>query len=80
MVERNAGVPDGRRIEFRIGIHLGDVVEEAEGDLLGDSVNVAARLEAIAAPGAICLSEDAYRQGSRRARRGAQVMPTMSAA
>jgi TolB-like protein/class 3 adenylate cyclase/Flp pilus assembly protein TadD len=62
MVERNAGVPDGRRIEFRIGIHLGDVVEEADGDLLGDSVNVAARLEVIAAPGAICLSEDAYRQ------------------
>ena len=62
MVERNAGVPAGRRIEFRIGIHLGDVVEEADGDLLGDSVNIAARLEVIAAPGAICLSDDAYRQ------------------
>jgi len=62
MVERNAGVPADRRIEFRIGIHLGDVVEEADGDLMGESVNIAARLEVIAAPGAICLSEDAYRQ------------------
>jgi TolB-like protein/class 3 adenylate cyclase len=62
MVERNAGVPEDRRILFRIGIHLGDVVEEADGDLMGDGVNIAARLEGIAAPGAICLSEDAYRQ------------------
>ena len=62
MVERNAGVPAGRRILFRIGIHLGDVVEEADGDLMGDGVNIAARLEGIAQPGAICLSEDAYRQ------------------
>ena len=62
MVERNAGVPAERRIEFRVGIHLGDVVEEADGDLMGDGVNIAARLEGIAEPGAICLSEDAYRQ------------------
>ena len=62
MVERNAGVPPERRIEFRIGIHLGDVVEESDGDLMGDGVNIAARLEGIAKPGAICLSEDAYRQ------------------
>jgi adenylate cyclase len=62
MVERNAGVPSDRRIEFRIGVHLGDVVEEADGDLMGDGVNIAARLEGIAAPGAICLSEDAFRQ------------------
>ena len=62
MVERNAGVPAERRIEFRIGIHLGDVVEESDGDLMGDGVNIAARLEGIAKPGAICLSEDAYRQ------------------
>jgi adenylate cyclase len=59
---RNAGVPEDRRIVFRIGIHLGDVVEEGDGDLMGDGVNIAARLEGIAAPGAICLSEDAYRQ------------------
>jgi len=62
MVERNAGVQQDRRIEFRIGIHLGDVVEESDGDLMGDGVNIASRLEGIAAPGAICLSEDAYRQ------------------
>src|ERR1700738_2099071 len=62
IVERNAGVPTERRIEFRIGIHLGDVVEESDGDLMGDGVNIAARLEGIAQPGAICLSEDAYRQ------------------
>ena len=62
LAERNAGLPPERRIEFRIGIHLGDVVEEADGDLMGDGVNIAARLEGIAKPGAICLSEDAYRQ------------------
>jgi adenylate cyclase len=66
MVERNAGVPEDRRIVFRIGIHLGDVVEESDGDLMGDGVNIAARLEGAAAPGAICLSEDAYRQVSGR--------------
>ena len=64
MVERNAGLPPERRIEFRIGIHLGDVVQESDGDLMGDGVNIAARLEGVAEPGAICLSEDAYRQGS----------------
>ena len=62
LIERNAGLPPERRIEFRVGIHLGDVVEEADGDLMGDGVNIAARLEGIAKPGAICLSEDAYRQ------------------
>src|SRR6478672_7900891 len=66
MVERNAGVPAGRRIEFRVGIHLGDVVEEEDGDLMGDAVNIAARLEGIAKPGAICLSEDAYRHVKAR--------------
>jgi TolB-like protein/class 3 adenylate cyclase len=62
MVERNAGLFAERRIEFRVGVHLGDVVEEVDGDLMGDGVNIAARLEGIAKPGAICLSEDAYRQ------------------
>src|SRR3984957_3541341 len=62
MVERNAGLPPERRIVFRIGVHLGDVVEEADGDLMGDGVNIAARLEGIAKPGSVCLSEDAYRQ------------------
>ena len=65
MVERNAGVPREKRIEFRIGIHLGDVVEENDGDLMGDGVNIAARLEGVTAPGAICLSE-AYRQVKSR--------------
>src|SRR6476659_5552348 len=66
MVERNAGLPPERRIEFRVGIHLGDVVEESDGDLMGAGVNIAARLEGIAKPGAICLSEDAYRQVKSR--------------
>ena len=56
MIARNSGMPPEQRIEFRIGIHLGDVVEEADGDLMGDAVNIAARLEAVAAPCAICLS------------------------
>ena len=62
MAERNVGTPEDQRIVFRIGIHLGDVVEESDGDLMGDGVNIAARLEGIAKPGAICLSEDAFRQ------------------
>ena len=66
MVERNAGLQPERRIQFRIGIHLGDVVEESDGDLMGDGVNIAARLQGIAKPGAICLSEDAYRQVKAR--------------
>ena len=66
MIERNTGLPPERRIEFRVGIHLGDVVEESDGDLMGDGVNIAARLEGIAKPGAICLSEDAYRQVKAR--------------
>jgi adenylate cyclase len=70
MVERNAGRPPERRIEFRVGIHLGDVVEENDGDLMGDGVNIAARLEGIADPGGICLSEDAYRQVRDRLKEG----------
>jgi adenylate cyclase len=61
MVERNAGLPSERRIEMRIGVHVGDVVEEADGDLMGDGVNIAARLEGICKAGGICLSEDAWR-------------------
>jgi adenylate cyclase len=62
MIERNVGVAPDKRIELRIGAHLGDVVEEADGDLMGDGVNIAARLEGICTAGAICLSEDFYRQ------------------
>ena len=51
MAERNAGVPPERRIEFRVGVHVGDVVEESDGDLMGDGVNIAARLESVAKPG-----------------------------
>jgi adenylate cyclase len=62
MVERNAGLPEDRRILFRVGIHVGDVVEESDGDLMGDGVNIAARLEGVAKPGAVCLSSAAYEQ------------------
>jgi adenylate cyclase len=62
LIERNAGVPEDRRVEFRVGIHVGDVVEESDGDLMGDAVNIAARLESVAKPGAICISEQAYWQ------------------
>ena len=55
MVEREAGIPEDRRIRFRVGINLGDVIVE-DGDIFGDGVNVAARLEALAEPGAICIS------------------------
>ena len=61
MIKRNASVPQNRRIEFRIGIHVGDVIIE-DGDIFGDGVNIAARLEGIAQPGGICISDDAYRQ------------------
>jgi adenylate cyclase len=66
LVERNAGVPEDRRIQFRVGVHLGDVVEESDGDLMGEGVNIAARLEGICEPGGVCLSEDAYRQVKSR--------------
>jgi adenylate cyclase len=62
LAERNAGLPPEKRIEYRVGIHLGDVVEEADGDLMGDGVNIAARLEGVGEPGGVYLSEDAYRQ------------------
>src|SRR5438067_5020432 len=61
MVERNINVPQEKRIEFRIGINVGDIIVD-RGDIFGDGVNVAARLEGIAEPGGICISEDAYRQ------------------
>ena len=61
MAERNATVPEDRRIELRIGINVGDIIID-EGDIFGDGVNIAARVETLASPGAICLSDDAYRQ------------------
>ena len=62
IAERNAAIPEDRRIEFRIGINVGDVIVDDQGDIFGDGVNIAARLEGIAQPGGICISEDAYRQ------------------
>jgi TolB-like protein/class 3 adenylate cyclase/Flp pilus assembly protein TadD len=59
---RNADFEPDKRIEFRVGVHVGDVMVQPDGDLLGDGVNIAARLESIAEPGGICLSEDAYHQ------------------
>src|SRR3954454_24473074 len=61
MAERNSDVPPNDRIQFRIGINVGDIIED-NGDIFGDGVNVAARLEAIAEPGGICVSDDAHRQ------------------
>ena len=61
MIARNAPVAQTKRIELRIGIHVGDVIIE-DGDVFGDGVNIAARLEGIAQPGGICISDDAYRQ------------------
>ena len=61
MAERNATIPEDRRIEFRIGINVGDIIID-EGDIYGDGVNIAARVETLASPGAICLSDNAYRQ------------------
>jgi adenylate cyclase len=66
MSVRSVGVASDRRIEFRMAVHLGDVVEESDGDLMGDGVNIAARLESVAEPGGICLSEDSYRQVKSR--------------
>ena len=62
MADSNAGLAPDKRIEFRVGINLGDVVVEDDGDLMGEGVNVAARLEGIAEPGGICLSSAAYDQ------------------
>src|SRR5437763_2962228 len=61
MAERNAGVPSDRRGDWRVGIHLGDILVAGD-DIIGDGVNIAARLESIAEPGGICISEDAFRQ------------------
>jgi TolB-like protein/class 3 adenylate cyclase len=61
MVEQNATVPPAQRIEFRIGIHVGDIIVD-DSDIFGDGVNIAARLEGIAEPGGVCISDDAQRQ------------------
>src|SRR4029077_17834568 len=61
MAEQNTAVPQDQRVEFRIGIHVGDIMFD-DDDIFGDGVNIAARLEGIAEPGGACISDDAYRQ------------------
>jgi adenylate cyclase len=61
MAERNTAIPEDHRIEFRIGINVGDIIID-ENDIYGDGVNIAARIESLAEPGAVCLSENAYQQ------------------
>ncbi len=61
MAERNAHIPEDRRFEFRIGINVGDIMID-DDDIYGDGVNIAARIEMLASPGAICLSDNAYQQ------------------
>ncbi len=61
MAEQNTAVPQDQRIEFRVGIHVGDIIFD-DNDIFGDGVNIAARLEGIAEPGGIYISDDAYRQ------------------
>src|SRR5262245_3416745 len=61
MVERNAPVPKNRRLEFRIGLNIGDVITE-DGNLFGDGVNVASRVQQLAAPGGICVTRNVYNQ------------------
>ena len=73
-VERQAETPEDRRLTFRIGINVGDVIVEGD-DLYGDGVNIAARLEAVSDPGGICISEDAYRQVKGKT----ELAPTTSA-
>ena len=61
MAEQNASEPQDNRIDLRIGIHVGDIIID-DNDIFGDGVNIAARLEGIAEPGGVCMSNDAYRQ------------------
>jgi adenylate cyclase len=61
MAERNGAIPEDRRVEFRMGINVGDIIID-EGDIYGDGVNIAARLEMLADPGAVCISDNAYQQ------------------
>jgi adenylate cyclase len=61
MAEQNGGMTQDTRLDFRVGIHVGDIIFD-DNDIFGDGVNIAARLEGIAEPGGICVSDDAYRQ------------------
>ena len=61
MAGRNGDLPQDIRLDYRVGIHVGDIIVD-DNDIFGDGVNIAARLEGIAEPGRICISDDAYRQ------------------
>src|SRR5262249_18255122 len=61
LCEHDAGGSEANRIQFRIGINVGDIIIEG-GDIFGDGVNIAARIESIAEPGGVCISEDTWRQ------------------
>ena len=69
MGRRTAGVPRDRQIKFRIGVNLGDVIVDDDGDVFGDGVNVAARLEPLAIPGGICISGPVYTSIQKKAGR-----------
>jgi adenylate cyclase len=71
MAEQNAAMTQVKRIEFRVGIHVGDIIVDGN-DIFGDGVNIAARLEGIAEPGGVCISDDAYRQ----IRRPSKILPS----
>jgi len=62
MAKHNAAIPEDRRIELRIGVNVGDVIVDDRGDIYGDGVNIAARVESLAKPGTLCISDEAYRQ------------------
>ena len=62
LARRNQALPEDRRMRFRIGVNLGDIIAKDDGTIYGDGVNIAARLESLAEPGGVTLSEDAYRQ------------------
>ncbi len=62
LAKRNETLPDGRRMQFRIGVNLGEIIEKEDGTIYGDGVNIAARLENLAEPGGICVSESAHMQ------------------
>ena len=62
IAERNEGVAESKRMQFRIGINLGEIIIDTDGDIFGDGVNIAARLQMLAEPNGVCISDDAYNQ------------------